>query len=167
MTSIPSGLTPLLTATRNGTLENIHVGAVAHVNAKGRLLSQAGDARWLSFTRSTLKALQALPLVEGGGHKLFNFNTRQTALLCASHGGEDAHVAEVDGMLAAIKLPYKALRCGCHLPGIYTSGGQTPPLNPVFDERHNNCSGKHSGMLAYCVQHGLPADDYIAFDPVV
>jgi L-asparaginase II len=32
----------------------------------------------------------------------------------------------------------------------------------VVDERHNNCSGKHAGFLAYCVQHGLRLDDYIA-----
>ena len=31
-------------------------------------------------------------------------------------------------------------------------------------DRHNNCSGKHSGFLAYCVQHGQSVDDYIAPD---
>ena len=31
-----------------------------------------------------------------------------------------------------------------------------------YDQRHNNCSGKHAGFVAYCVQHGLSLDDYIA-----
>jgi L-asparaginase II len=157
-------LAPLIVATRNDQLENLHLGAIAHVDAHGRVLSHVGNPQWLSFTRSTLKALQALPFVEGGGVQAFGFNTQQTALLCASHNGEDAHVAQVSGMLDAIRLPYKALGCGCHLPALYTTGGQTPPAEPVFDERHNNCSGKHSGMLAHCVQHGLATDTYLDFD---
>ncbi len=35
------------------------------------------------------------------------------------------------------------------------------PRASTYDERHNNCSGKHTGFLAYCVQHGLPLDDYV------
>src|SRR4029077_18115145 len=36
-----------------------------------------------------------------------------------------------------------------------------PPAPGSYDERHHNCSGKHSGFLAYCVQHGLPLDSYL------
>ncbi len=36
-----------------------------------------------------------------------------------------------------------------------------PPPDLKFDERHNNCSGKHAGLLASCVQHGHTLDDYI------
>jgi L-asparaginase II len=57
-------------------------------------------------------------------------------------------------------LTYKALRCGCHVPGLFTLMDTAPPAGLVYDERHNNCSGKHAGFLAYCVQHGLSLDDY-------
>jgi L-asparaginase II len=30
-----------------------------------------------------------------------------------------------------------------------------------FDERYNNCSGKHTGFLGYCVQHGLPLKGHL------
>jgi L-asparaginase II len=57
-------------------------------------------------------------------------------------------------------LTYKALRCGCHVPGLFTLMDTAPPAGLVYDERHNNCSGKHAGFLAYCVQHGLSLEDY-------
>jgi L-asparaginase II len=64
-------------------------------------------------------------------------------------------------MLDKAGLTYQALRCGCHVPGLFTLLDQAPPAGLQFDERHNNCSGKHAGFLAYCVQHGLSLDDYI------
>jgi L-asparaginase II len=153
---------PLVELTRGGTLECQHLGSVAVVNTEGRLLAHAGDPYWLTFSRSTLKALQALPFVEAGGPAQFGFSTRQVAMMCASHNGEVMHVAETQGMLDKAGLNYKALRCGCHVPGIFTQLEQAPPPGFVIDERHNNCSGKHAGFLAYCVQHGLGLDDYIA-----
>ena len=63
-------------------------------------------------------------------------------------------------MLDKAGLTYKALRCGCHAP-MFTELGLAAPEGFVADERHNNCSGKHAGFLAYCVQHGHTLDDYI------
>ncbi len=153
---------PLIELTRGGTLECQHLGSVAVVNTRGQLVAHAGHPHWLSFSRSTLKALQALPFVEAGGHRQFGFSTRQLAMLCASHNGEDMHVAEAQGMLEKTGLSYRAMRCGCHVPMIFAQTETAPPAGAVFDERHNNCSGKHAGFLAYCVQHGLSLDDYIA-----
>lgn len=153
-------LVPLIETSRGATLECCHFGAVAVVNTRGTLLAWAGDAHWLTFSRSTLKALQALPFVACGGPQHFGFSTQQVALLCASHNGEDKHVAQVQGMLDRTGLTYKALQCGCHVPMFAELGIAAPP-ELVFDERHNNCSGKHAGFLAYCVQNGLPLDNYL------
>ena len=154
--------TPLVELTRADTLECQHVGSIAVTDTQGRLVASAGDPQWLTFTRSTLKALQALPFLQAGGPAQFGFSSGQVALLCASHNGEDMHVAAAQGMLAQAGLTRSALRCGCHVPGLFTLLDQPPPPDLVFDERHNNCSGKHAGFLAYCVQHGLSLDDYIA-----
>ena len=153
-------LTPLIELTRGGTPECLHFGAVAVVNTQGEVVAQAGDPHWLTFSRSTLKALQALPFMQADGPKKFGFSQQQVALLCASHNGEDQHVAAAQGMLDKAGLTYKALRCGCHVPGRFTLLDIAPPPDLVFDERHNNCSGKHAGFLAYCVQHGLSLEDY-------
>lgn len=153
-------LVPLIELTRGGTPECLHFGAVAVVNTRGQVVAQAGDPHWLTFSRSTLKALQALPFMQADGPRQFGFSQRELALLCASHNGEDQHVAVAQGMLDKAGLTYKALRCGCHVPGRFTLLDTAPPPDLVFDERHNNCSGKHAGFLAYCVQHGLTLEDY-------
>ena len=154
-------LTPLIELSRGGTPECLHFGAVAVVNRHGKLLAHAGDAHWLTFSRSTLKALQALPFMQAGGPAHFGFGPQQVAMLCASHNGEDKHVAQAQTMLGKAGLDHKALRCGCHVPSIFGTLEKSPPAGYQYDERHNNCSGKHAGFLAYCVQHGLSLDDYI------
>jgi L-asparaginase II len=152
---------PLIELTRNGVQECVHMGALAVTDTEGRVLAQVGNPHWLCFTRSTLKAMQALPLVQSGGVAHFGFTPSELAMMCASHNGEDMHVAQTQTMLEKTGLTYKALRCGCHVPGLFTLLDQAPPAGLQFDERHNNCSGKHAGFLAYCVQHGLSLDDYI------
>jgi len=54
------------------------------------------------------------------------------------------------------------LQCGCHVPYFAELGAYPPPAPGSYDERHHNCSGKHSGFLAHCVQHGLPLENYVA-----
>jgi L-asparaginase II len=157
-----ASLVPLIETSRGGTLECLHFGALAVADAEGRLVASAGDPHWLAFTRSTLKALQALPFVRAGGPQLFNFTRENVALMCASHSGEPMHVAQVQDMLDKAGLTYKALQCGCHLP-MYADLGVAPRPEPgTWDERHHNCSGKHAGFLAYCVQHGQPLGNYLA-----
>jgi len=157
-------LEPLIELTRGGLSECLHFGSIAVVNTRGELTAYAGDAHLRTFTRSTLKALQALPFMEAGGHTQLDFTQAEVAMLCASHNGEDAHVAAAESMLGKAGLHYKTLRCGCHVPGIFTQLEQAPPEGLQFDERHNNCSGKHAGFLAHCVQSGWPVLDYIAPD---
>jgi L-asparaginase II len=157
-------LEPLIQLTRGGLQECLHFGSVAVVNTRGKLVSYAGDAHLRTFSRSTLKALQALPFVEAGGPAHFGFTQPEVALLCASHNGEDAHVAAAESMLGKAGLNVRTLRCGCHVPGLFTLLDQAPPEGLAFDERHNNCSGKHAGFLAHCVQQGWPTEDYIAAD---
>lgn len=153
---------PLIEHTRGSLAEIVHPGAIAVVNAQGQLLRSAGDARAMSFTRSTIKPFQALPFLQGGGLQHFGFTLEQTALLCASHNGEDMHVVQVDEMLRKVGQPVAALQCGCHVPLRFSYGGLTAPADLQFDERHNNCSGKHAGFLGYCVQHGHSLGNYLS-----
>jgi len=153
-------LVPLLDTFRGGTLECRHFGAVAVTDSQGKTIAQAGDANWVTFTRSTLKALQALPFVRAGGPKQLGFSREQVAMMCSSHSGEPMHVEQVQGMLDKAGLSYKALQCGCHVPYFVEAG--VGPAPEVVDERHHNCSGKHAGFLAHCVQQGWPTANYLA-----
>jgi L-asparaginase II len=127
------------------------------------VLHAAGDPYTLTFTRSALKPLQALPFVAGGGIERFGYSPAQTALMCASHSGEPRHVEAVAAMLSAAGCTPADLQCGTHAPGFYDARGEVPPPPPYSPLAHN-CSGKHAGMLAWCVQHGAATADYLAFD---
>ncbi len=153
---------PLVEHTRGPLTEIVHAGAVAVVDVTGNVLQSAGDPYAMTFTRSTIKPFQALPFMEGGGAAHFGFAPRHIALLCASHNGEDRHVQGVGEMLEKVGQPFSSLQCGCHAPLRFSYGGLTPPPGATFDERYNNCSGKHTGFLGYCVQHGLPPEDHLA-----
>jgi L-asparaginase II len=155
-----SDLIPLVETLRGGTRECVHFGALAVTDATGKVLARAGDPHWVTFTRSTLKPLQALPFVQGGGVAHFGLGSANLAMLCASHNGEAMHVAQVDEILGKAGVGYQRLQCGCHVP---LSGELGPPTDTsqAFDERNHNCSGKHSGFLAYCVQHGQPLATYL------
>jgi len=154
---------PLAVETRGRVVESVHYGAVAVVDRQGNIVYRAGDPDLLTFTRSALKPLQALPFVIAGGLERFGFSGPQTALLCASHSGEPRHVAAVADMLAKSGSSADELQCGTHAPGFYEARGEIPPPPPYSPLAHN-CSGKHAGMLAYCVLCGAPKATYLALD---
>jgi L-asparaginase II len=155
---------PLARVTRGDAVDSVHYGSIAVVDREGRLLFAAGDPRYLTTTRSSLKPLQALPLVAGGGIERFGFSDGQVALLCASHSGEPKQVAAVADMLERAGCTPEQLQCGVHPPLFYAAREELPPAGVKFTPLQHNCSGKHSGMLAYCRQHELPLDSYLAFD---
>jgi L-asparaginase II len=152
---------PLVEVTRGNDVESIHFGSVAVVNTRGDLLYQAGDPDFLTFTRSTLKPFQAAPFLRAGGPARFGFTTREVALLCASHSGEAMHIEAVQSMLHKAGCDEHHLRCGCHEPMVYTATDTPPPIGETWNQLHHNCSGKHAGFLASCVQHGYPLDSYL------
>jgi L-asparaginase II len=156
-----SSLVPLVETRRGGTTECVHFGALAVTDTEGRVLARSGDPHWVTFTRSTLKPLQALPFVQAGGVQHFGLAPQQLALLCASHSGEPMHVQQVEAILGKAGVSYRRLQCGCHLPMFAELGAYPPPAPGSYDERHHNCSGKHSGFLAWCVQHGQAVESYL------
>jgi L-asparaginase II len=154
-----ASLVPLVETLRGGSLENVHFGAIALTDARGEVIASAGDPHWMTFTRSTLKALQALSFMESGGASELGFTPREVALMCASHNGEPMHVETAQSMLDKAGVGYKRLKCGCHVP-YYVEQGVGPAPEHI-DERMHNCSGKHSGFLAHCVTSGWDLETYL------
>jgi L-asparaginase II len=142
-------------------LENIHFGSVAVVDVSGRLLFSAGDPDFMTFTRSALKPFQALPFVLAGGPARYGLTRDELALLCASHSGEEKHLAGVEAILAKIGLDESHLECGCAAPLYYDTTGLPVPSDRRWRTVHHNCSGKHSGFLAWCRMHGAPTRGYV------
>ena len=140
--------------------ENVHHGAIAVVDAAGRLLYACGDPDYPTFTRSALKPFQALPFILADGPARFGLSRDEVALLCASHSGEDKHLAGVGSILDKIGLDPGHLECGCATPLFYEFTGQRAPER-TWTPLHHNCSGKHSGFLAWCRLHGAPTAGYV------
>ena len=146
------------------TVENIHAGSIAVVNPEGRLLAWAGDPQYQTFTRSALKPFQALPFMLSGGPAKFGLARDELALLCASHSGEEQHLAGVRAILGKIDLDPRHLECGCGAPLYYETNNLPLPQDRTWTPLHHNCSGKHSGFLAWCRQHGAPTAGYVEPD---
>jgi len=162
-------LAPLVETTRGYpssgyTVENIHMGSVAVVDVTGKLRWFAGDPHFMTFTRSALKPFQALPFVLANGPARLGLSQDELALLCASHSGEEKHVRAVASILAKIGLDEHHLECGCHAPLYYEAVGQHIPCDRSWTPVQHNCSGKHSGFLAWCRLNGAPTANYVAPD---
>lgn len=145
---------------RGGLVESTHEVWIAVADAEGRTVARVGDADAITWYRSAAKPMQALPLVEDGVAERFGLTADELALCCASHEGEDAHLAGARSILRKAGVEEEALACGAHIPFAPSA------VDALFDrgsrpERiHNNCSGKHAGMLALTVAHGWPLDGY-------
>lgn len=158
----PAGHGSLAVVMRGDAVDSVHMGSIAVVDRHGRLLHASGDPGIPTMTRSALKPFQAMPFVAGGGLERFGYSSVEAAMLCASHSGEPRHVAAAAAMLARAGNAADDLQCGSHVPGFYDQRGEVPPP-PPYSPLANNCSGKHSGMLAYCVQCGLPKANYLDY----
>ena len=154
----------LARVTRGNATDSIHYGSVAVVDGDGRVIFAAGDPSFITMTRSALKPLQSVPLFAAGGVDRFGFSGEQLALLCASHSGEPRHVAGVADMLRRAGCQPDQLQCGVHPPLFYAARDELPPAGVAFSPLQHNCSGKHTGMLAYCRHCGLPTETYLSFD---
>src|SRR5205823_4021793 len=150
----------LALVTRGGRLESQHRGDVAVVDEEGQTIAAAGDPRRRIYLRSAAKPFQAMPLLEGGGEQAFGLTSDDIALMCASHGGEPRHVRVARRLLELAGASVDDLRCGSQLPmheasarALLARGERPGPL-------HNNCSGKHAGILLACRLLGLPLRGY-------
>ena len=156
-----ASLAPAAWVHRGQGIEAIHCAAIAVVDESSRLTHSLGDPEQVFFARSSIKPLQALPLVEAGGLERFGFGPEQLALCAASHHGSDQHRAIVLGMLQQLGLNEAALQCGTGYPSYLKLLGKYPLHGEDKDPLRHNCSGKHSGFLALAKLLGQPLDGYL------
>ncbi len=147
---------------RANRVESAHRGAGAVVDGSGRIVAAFGDVERPVYPRSAVKALQALPLIESGAADRLHLAEGEIALACASHSGEEAHVATARSMLAKAGRDAGALECGAHWPigesaaRALARSGRTP------NALHNNCSGKHAGFICLACALGVDPKGYVA-----
>ncbi len=152
---------PLLELTRGPIVESIHYGAIAVVDANGKLLASYGDPQTVVFLRSSAKPFQVLPFVERGGVEHFGLTPRELSLACASHEGSAMHLEAVRGMQEKIGIRESDLQCGIHMPSDTEMFKSLVKSGAALTPNINNCSGKHTAMLAHAKMRGLPLDSYL------
>lgn len=147
----PVPLTVALTR-GNRIIESRHAVHAVILSGDKKIIAQYGDAGRLTFTRSTLKPLQAIALLESGAAAAAKLSDAEIALACASHNSEDLHVHAVGAWLARLGLGENDLECGAHAPYADAAG--------TVRALANNCSGKHAGMLTLAQHLGVATKGY-------
>ena len=130
-----------VTVRRGGAVKAVHR---VHVR------STAGDAYgddFHCFFRSSLKPVQAIPLLEGYD----DLGDDELAIASASHQAEPAQLAAARKLLA---------RAGASVDDLENGLQEGRPDGKLG----HNCSGKHAGMLAACRAHGWPLHPYRSLD---
>ncbi len=150
--------------TRGDMVESRHRGAAAVVDAGGAVVHSWGDVERPVFSRSAIKPLQALPLIETGAAERFGVSDTEIALACGSHGGAPEHVRPVAAWLERIGLAAGDLECGAHPPTDEAAAGALLRAGEEPSPLHNNCSGKHAGFLTTAVHLGEATAGYVAPD---
>jgi L-asparaginase II len=153
-------ISKLVDVYRGGRIESSHHGHIAVVSSDGKLLYSLGDPYRVTFARSSLKPIQAIPVVETGAADRYEFTEADLSLCCASHSGEAQHTDRVKAILGRAGMDQLSLQCGTHIPHaqevykkLIEEGKDLTPL-------YNNCSGKHSGMLVTAKHMGESLEDY-------
>jgi L-asparaginase II len=111
--------------------------------------------------RSCAKPFQCYGVVESGAADAYGFTAEEIAVIAGSHPGEPVHVAAVASILKKARINRDLLQCGVHPPSgmkglreLHRAGKEPTVL-------HNNCSGKHSGMVATAKFMELPLEGYL------
>lgn len=154
----------LVNVYRGEHVESAHSGSIVVVDSTGKLLAYAGNPNLGSFLRSAAKPFQALPLLQSGAIDEFELTRQELALVCASHGGEPKHVATAAAILRKGEFDETDLQCGAHLPYSERAENELRASGEPPSPLHNNCSGKHAGMLLACQLIDAPPATYLEPD---
>jgi L-asparaginase II len=158
-----TGAPPLLVeVTRGELVESVHRVAACAVDANGNLLYGAGEIDVPVYLRSTAKPFIAAAAIEAGVIDAFGLDAREVAVMAASHSGESIHVQAVHSLLQKIGMDVSALQCGIHMPYDERSANELRRAGAEPTALHNNCSGKHAGILALCKVLGADPTTYLS-----
>lgn len=150
----------LVNVMRRGKVESCHRGSAVVVDNEGKTVFSIGQADRMIYPRSSIKLLQAIPLVESGAADHFALDNREIALACASHSAESFHTETVTRWLTKLGLDPDALECGASRPLSEDAFRALAARGEVPSRVHQNCSGKHSGMLTLARFMGVETKGY-------
>jgi len=152
---------PIIVEVKRGKgVESKHRVHICVSDLEGNLLIRHGDETLPVFPRSAIKPIQAIPLVESGAADAFNLTPFQLSLACASHNGAPLHADAVEAWLMDLGLAERDLVCAGHWSINQPALIEQVQAGLVPSQRHNNCSGKHCGLLTLALHLKAPLHGY-------
>ena len=149
---------------RGKKVESTHQVKALVTNIYGKILLSTNNDDEYFFPRSSIKIFQAIPFAMSNAIKNYKLNNKHIALACASHKGEKFHIKELIKWISKIKLKTKNLQCGIHAPLDKNASEKIIYSRKKFNEVHNNCAGKHLGMLTSCLINNQDITNYLDYN---
>lgn len=150
--------------TRNKIIESIHESKCIVKDYNYKTIFSTSNEGDLVYPRSAIKIFQAIPFINSKAYKKFKLSEKQIAISCASHYGEPEHLKVLNDWLIKIKIGKKILKCGIHNPLNIESSNKLLLKGSRPHQLHNNCAGKHLGMLSGCLMNKMNLKDYVNFN---
>ncbi len=150
----------LATSFRGDVKDLFTHGTIVLTDSSGKKIFEKGDGSEYAFPRSSAKLMQAMVPLSVGAADAFNLSDAEISQICASHSGEAIHIQTVRSILKKIEMEESALKCGAHYPFKKEVAEKMKADGIEATAIHNNCSGKHAGMLAAARILGAPTEDY-------
>ena len=156
---------PLTIEVRRGCLVESHHRVHAVIaDADGRVLESWGNHDRPVFPRSTVKPMQALPLIETGAADRFELSDAEIALACGSHSGAPFQIVQLEDWLRRLGIEESALECGPQRPMGEDAADTLIRRGEAPRRIHNNCSGEHAGFLTTALHLGESHERYCHAD---
>jgi L-asparaginase II len=152
---------PAVSVRRGERVESVHAVAACVCDPSGAIALKIGTVETPVYLRSSAKPFIAAAVVRAGVLERFGFGEKELAVMCASHNGEPGHAELVASILERIGASVDDLRCGAHAPAYEPAAAALAEAGEKPSALHNNCSGKHAGILALATVLGVPLEGYL------
>jgi len=132
---------------RGEIVENVVRGSVCVVGYDGEPIARTGDIDRTTYFRSALKPLQALLVLMSGMPQRRGFTREETAIMAASHAGEEIHLHCILSMLKKAGYEENDLIMNPEYPVAQKDHDDMAAHGIPPRKALHNCSGNHIGIM--------------------
>ena len=150
--------------TRGKLTESMHESKCIIKDYNYKTIFTTNNDEDLIYPRSSIKIFQSIPFIKSKAYIKYKLSEKQIAISCSSHCGETEHLVVLKEWIKKIKISNNSLRCGIHNPLNLKSSDKLLLSGNKPNQLHNNCAGKHLGMISGCLVNKFEIKDYIGIN---